>query len=554
MHAAANAVIIGLLGGRGTAAVAGGWMPLRQLLSRPAFARMLRALQSGVTPRSLPDWLTPRSWPAWLAPQALGGRLAERLGERLGATFPALASRLGRPAPADRHPLHRPLARPVTVVLLGAGQRGSIYADYARLAPQEMRVVAVADPSPLRRQRIAEQHGIPPERCHADWADALAEGPVADAVIIATPDRQHTAPCLRALALGYDVLLEKPIAPTEAECRQILAAAQASGRIVGVCHVLRYAPYFRELKALLEAGAIGELVSVQHLEPIEHTHMSHSYVRGPWRNSQASTPILLAKSCHDTDILRWLVGAPAARVQCFGGLKWFVRAHAPAGSTERCTDGCAAERHCPYSALKIYQRERRRLHVFDLPESPPPSDEAIVQALRRSDYGRCVYRMDNDQPDHLTTNIEFANGVTAAFSMEAFTASEGRCTRLMGALGDIVGDMQGFTWTRFRDGRRMRWRMRTDSHGGGDHRMMRDWVQAVGQRNPALLSSPIEDSVESHLMAFAAERSRQARSVEPVATVPQAGPTLPGASVSPRPLRGARGVAGVPTPAGLRSC
>lgn len=414
------------------------------------------------------------------------------------------------------NPLHRPLARPVTVVIIGAGHRGTIYANFAGRNPTEMRVVALADPHHGRRDRLARLHGVGPERCFDTW-EAVFEGPrLADAVIIATPDALHSGPCLRALDMGYDVLLEKPIAPTEAECRAILAKAQSTGRLVGVCHVLRYTAYFREIKALLDQGLIGELISMQHLEPIEHVHMSHSYVRGNWRNSASSTPIILAKSCHDTDIIRWLVSAHADNVHCFGNLKWFTDANAPAGSTERCTDGCAVEHDCPYSALQIYLRDRKRLYVFDLPEDSTLWDAVILNGLKHTDYGRCVYRMDNDQPDHLTVNILFRNGVTAAFSMEAFVSYEGRRTRIMGSLGDLTGDMESFTLTTFKDGRRRTWAMKTDAHGGGDHPMVRDWVQAVGQQNPALLSSSIEDSVESHLMAFAAERSRLQRTIEDV--------------------------------------
>lgn len=416
-------------------------------------------------------------------------------------------------------PRHRPLAQPLRVLLLGAGNRGNVYAHYARRFPADMQLVGVADPNPHRRERMGRVHRLPPERCFDSWEPALAQARSslgAQAVIIATPDRLHTEPCLQALAMGLDVLLEKPIAPTEAECRQILAAARTSGCIVGVCHVLRYTPYFREVKEIIDRGLIGQVISLQHLEPIEHVHMSHSYVRGLWRNSEEATPIILAKSCHDTDILRWLVGAPADNVHCFGNLKWFHNANAPAGSTERCTDGCAVEQDCPYSALQIYHRDRKRLYVFDLPDDTSRWNELILQGLKTTDYGRCVYRMDNDQPDHLTVNILFANGVTAAFSMEAFVSYEGRRTRIMGSQGDLTGDMESFTLTTFKTGQRTSWTMKTDAHGGGDHPMVRDWIQAVSQRDASLLNAPIEDSVESHLMAFAAERSRVKRSIEDV--------------------------------------
>jgi predicted dehydrogenase len=412
------------------------------------------------------------------------------------------------------NPLHKKLNRPVTVILIGAGHRGTNYADYARKSPAEMKIVGVADPNAYRLQKMSRLHKIPPSNCFNSWEEVFKKPKFADAVIIATPDHLHTAPCLQALDYGYDVLLEKPIAPTEAECRQILAKAHEVNRIVGVCHVLRYTPYFRELKQILDAKMIGEVISIQHLEPIEYIHMSHSYVRGNWRNSTTTTPIVLAKSSHDADIIRWLINNPSDSIHCFGNLKWFRLENAPAGSTERCIDGCAVESTCPFSALQIYYRDRKRLHVFDLPDDKTKWDKSILKGLKTTDYGRCVYRMDNDQPDHLTLNILFKNGATAAFSMEAFVSYEGRRTRIMGSSGDIYGDMEKFTLTSFRTGKKLTWSMKTDSHGGGDHPLVKDWVQAVGQQNPALLSSSIDVSVESHIMAFAAEKSRLNKTIE----------------------------------------
>ncbi len=425
-----------------------------------------------------------------------------------------VAKMLGLDEDLYYNPLHKKLSRPVSVILIGAGHRGSIYADFAKKNPGEMKIVGVADPNAYRLQGMAGIHKVPAPNCFESWEDVFKKEKFADAVIIATPDYLHCAPCMKALEKGYDVLLEKPIATTEEECRQILARAKEANRIVGVCHVLRYTPYFRELKQILDAKMIGEVISIQHLEPIEYIHMSHSYVRGQWRNSKTSTPIILAKSSHDADIIRWLVNNPSDMIHCFGNLKWFTAANAPTGSTERCIDGCAVEGTCPYSALQIYYRDRKRLHVFDLPEDKTKWDKAIMKGLKTTNYGRCVYRMDNDQPDHLTLNILFKNGVTAAFSMEAFVSYEGRRTRIMGSTGDIYGDMENFTLTSFRTGKKLTWSMKTDSHGGGDHPMVKDWVQAVGQQNPALLSSTIDVSVESHIMAFAAEKSRLNKTIE----------------------------------------
>ncbi len=414
------------------------------------------------------------------------------------------------------NPKHHALKNPVSVILIGAGHRGSIYAEYALLHPEEMKIIAVADINGKRRNRIRKAHELPEQYCFSDWEEVLSIPRFADAVIIATPDQQHTAPCLKALELGYDILLEKPIAPTEAECRMIYEKAKESNRIVGVCHVLRYSPYFRELKEVLNAGLIGNIISIQHMEPIEQIHMSHSYVRGNWKNSKTATPIVLAKSSHDTDIIRWLVDSTCRDVHCFGNLKWFTDTNAPVGSTERCTDGCKVEQSCPYSALQIYLRDRKRLYVFDMPTDKSEWDAYIFQKLRTTDYGMCVYRMDNDQPDHLTVNMLFENGITAAFSMEAHVSYEGRRTRIMGSKGDIVGDMEKFVLTDFKTRKQTSWKMKTDAHGGGDHRLVREWLQAVAQQDKTILSSSIEVSVESHLMAFAAEKSRVNRTIEEI--------------------------------------
>ena len=414
------------------------------------------------------------------------------------------------------NPRHIKLEKPVTAILIGAGHRGNIYADYAVKNPDELKLVGVVDPNNQRLNKIKKRHRIESGNCFASWQELFAKKKFADAVIIATPDHLHTEPCLAALDAGYDVLLEKPIATSEKECRLILEKANSTKRIVGVCHVLRYSPYFRELKEVIDAGLIGKIISIQHLEPIEQIHMSHSYVRGKWKNSKQASPILLAKSCHDTDIIRWLVNGPVHDVHCFGNLSWFVTGNAPDGSTERCTDGCLVEHSCPYSALQIYLRDKKRLYVFDLPEDELEWDEIILQKLKTTDYGRCVYRMDNDQPDHLTVNMLFENGVTAVFSMEAHVSYGGRRTRIMGSKGDIVGDMEAFAMTDFKTRKQTLWEMKTDEHGGGDHRLMKDWVQAVAQQDSSLLSSSIEVAIESHLLAFAAERSRLNRTVEKI--------------------------------------
>jgi predicted dehydrogenase len=419
----------------------------------------------------------------------------------------------GQPILLPEHVGYKKLDKPVTAIVCGAGNRGNVYGNYAIAYPDKLDIVGVAEPIPIRNERYTSKHAIPVENRFTTWEDVFNRPKFADAIIITTPDNLHYGPCMKALAMGYDVLLEKPISPSEKECRDILALAKKTGRIVAVCHVLRYAPYFVKLRELIQSKAIGEIVSVQHLEPIEHAHMSHSYVRGNWHNSKQTTPIILAKSCHDLDILRWMIGKPSKSIHAFGDLKWFTKTNAPAGSTERCTDGCAVESECPYSALEIYYRKRQRNYVFDLPDDKSKQAEYVLEQLKTTNYGRCVYRMDNDQPDHYITNILFDDQVTASFSMEAFTSYDGRRTRVMGSHGDIVGDMNSFTITNFKSGKKEEWKETTDGHGGGDWRLAENWVQAVAQRNPALLTSTIDQSIESHVMGFMAEESRKTKKV-----------------------------------------
>lgn len=346
--------------------------------------------------------------------------------------------------------------RPITFLVLGAGNRGSVYAGYAKKYPDCMKIVGVADKNQLRLKSMAEDHDVPEENRFTDWKEALNKTKFADAVIISLPDNLHYDPCMKALSMGYHILLEKPIAPTEKECTDIRDLAIKKNAIVGVCHVLRYAPYFIALKQIIDSGDIGQLISIQHLEPIQYAHMAHSYVRGNWHNSKETTPIILAKSCHDLDIIRWLVGSPCKSISAYGSLTYFKRKNMPQGATERCLD-CPHENECPYSALDIYLKKRKHIYAFDLPKERSLQNEAIRKVIRTTDYGRCVFQMDNDQCDHYVTSMEFENGVTANFSMEAFMAKGGRRTQIMGTKGEIVGDMTTFTVTDFRSGKQRIW-------------------------------------------------------------------------------------------------
>lgn len=411
---------------------------------------------------------------------------------------------------------------PVTAIVLGASGRGKLYGDYSLEHPNDLKIIGIAELVQLRRDMYGDKYHVPAENRVSSWEELLNRPKFADAVIIATPDHLHYAPCMKALDLGYDILLEKPIAQTEEECRELVAYAQEKGRIVCLTHVLRYSPYFLMLKEVIKSGVIGDLISIQHFEPVDHVHMSHSYVRGSWRNSEASTPLVLAKSSHDLDILYWMIEKPCKKVAAFGKLTHFVKKNAPEGAPLRCTDGCPVEASCPYSALKIYHRDRTWLYVFDLPEEKEKQGDAILEYLKTGPYGRCVYHCDNNQPDHYVMSMEFEGDVTVNFSIEAFTSYSGRRTRVMGTKGDIVGDMETFTVTDFLTGTSKTYDANAEDalnyenvgHGGGDSGMIRDWIEAVRLQDSSIMSTPLNESLESHLIAFAAERSRKEDTIQ----------------------------------------
>ena len=410
---------------------------------------------------------------------------------------------------------------PITAVVVGCGARGHTYAYYAKQYPDLFKIVGLCDLNPIRTKRLGDRQGVPEEdRFTGDYRDYVGlKKRLADIMIIGLPDDLHYDPAMKALDLGYDLLLEKPMCQTEEECRALLAKVEEKKALVGIGHVLRYAPYFRAVKGAIDDGLIGEVKSIQHMEPIQFAHMAHSYVRGNWHDSKKTTPIILAKSCHDLDIIKWWVGKHCEEVSAEGDLSFFKAENAPAGAPCRCTDGCPHEGECPYSAIEIYKRRHWHLHVFDL-QTPRAEaekfDEEIMEKLRTTDYGKCVFYCDNDQPDHYIANLRFEGGVTAAFSMEAFTPWGGRRTRVMGTKGFIEGDGSEFTLYNFRTKEKFIWdgkvsevdTYKASGHGGGDLALVRDLLEAVDTRDPAKLSSSVAASVESHIMGFACEKSR----------------------------------------------
>ena len=398
--------------------------------------------------------------------------------------------------------------RPVEVIMIGAGNRG--YEAYGKiiLRRPDIKVVAVAEPNDIRRERFAKEHHIPSERQFKTWEEVFEKEKFADGVIITTMDRMHVKPAIEAIKRGYKILLEKPIGVNLEEIKELYKVAKEYNASITVAHVLRYTMFFQKLKELLNKQEIGELIGINLVENIGFFHFAHSFVRGNWRNSETSAPSILAKSCHDLDILTFLIGEKSQTISSFGELRYFKRENAPKEAKERCLD-CSVD--CPYDAKKIYLGDYTGWPVSVISEDL--SLEGRLKALREGPYGRCVYYSDNNVVDHQEVSIKFKNNVYASFTMTAFTNKITRKIYLYGSHGEIYGDrdenkiyIQKFGKEEeiinlnlpFKD---------LVGHAGGDEGIMEEFVKALKGEIKETLSN-IEESIESHLMAFSAEESR----------------------------------------------
>lgn len=405
----------------------------------------------------------------------------------------------------------------IKFILIGAGDRGTTYADLGAECCPEFELVAVADPDPVRRNYIRDRFGLPESACYRSWEEILAEPRMADAAIIATQDRMHFAPAMRAIELGYELLLEKPVAPTPSECLQIADAAKQRGVRVVVCHVLRFTPFFRLLKSLVDSDRIGRIINIVHVECVGNVHQSHSYVRGNWHRSEDSTPMILAKSCHDLDIVQWLLGERCVRLNSFGSLSYFRRENMPQGAPEYCAEGCPAEADCPYSAVKIYRERAFPAFVKTATGKHDPTDADIERAITETDYGRCVFRCDNDVVDHQVVDLEYEDGANVSFTMSAFNRG-GRKIRIMGTKGEISAQMSDPFVTLFDFATRRETKINVEDavrdesirggHGGGDRGIIRSFCRYLAGTYDGDSITDIATSVENHLVAFASERSR----------------------------------------------
>lgn len=412
---------------------------------------------------------------------------------------------------------------PITFAICGFGDRGSTYAGMQELFPARMKVVAVADLNPAKVQKAKELYNIPEENCFASGEEMLAKEKLADVMVVSTMDRQHVDHTIPALEKGYHVLMEKPISPDLHKCREVLeAAARHPDQHVILCHVLRYTMFFNKLKEIMDSGKIGEVVSICANENVAYWHQAHSFVRGNWRNSHETSPMILQKSCHDMDILTWLVGKKCKSVSSVGGIHLFKEECAPAGSTPYCLGGCKVKDSCIFDAEKIYITSKKTglaggSNWISSILSVDNTLESTYAALKDGQYGRCVFHCDNNVVDHQQTNLLMEDGTTISFTMCAFTQDCYRYFKAMGTLGEIEADMKS---------NRIKVRVfgqdeevidlkaiskDLKGHGGGDSGIVEDFLKMLIEGAPPTpRTTTLANSMESHYIALAAEESRLA--------------------------------------------
>ena len=409
------------------------------------------------------------------------------------------------------------MSRPLTLVCMGCGARAQTYTQLAARQPDRYLVTAGADPVAARVEKVRRLSGNPDFRGF-DGAEALfAAGKLADAAIVATQDNDHFAHCRGALERDYHVLLEKPIATRMEQVLEIHALAARRARRVMVCFVLRFAAFYRKVREIIRSGALGEIASIQATEGVMPWHQAHSFVRGHWSVAGKSSPMILSKCCHDVDIRHWLADRPCLKIASFGSRAFFRAERAPAGAPARCTDGCPAGGECPYNALRYAGDMRAPWLGMVYDRAGEASADEIIEWLRASPWGRCVYRCDNDVVDRQVLAMEFAGGMTGTFTMTAF--ENGRHIEVYGTRGVLKG---GETHRKHfgahlvflpHEGEPVRYTVQSDDggyelHGGGDAGLVHALYDEMTRPEGAPPEAGLDATVHSHVMAFAAEEAR----------------------------------------------
>lgn len=402
------------------------------------------------------------------------------------------------------------------VVIIGAGARGNrVFAELIATRPTGFRVHGVVEPNEARRDAFQLRHGIPDDRAFSTVAEFVNAPKTADLAFICTPDPTHYEICELVAGAGYDVLLEKPLATSLPDCLSLLELQQSLGNQIFVAHVLRYSPFFRAIKEVIDSGRLGVPRHIHLTENVGHWHYVHSYVRGNWRRADISAPILLTKSSHDLDILYWLKGRRVISIWSRGQLGYFTPENAPPAAAERCVD-CTLQEECTFSAPRFYLNERDEW-PFDLIAPGSTSIDERRHALETGPYGLCVWGCDNDVCDHQTVALEFDDGATATFELQALTAENTRRITILFERAELRGELRTnqLKITHF-TGRKDEVRREViplppiiDSHGGGDYELLRVLGEHLSAGRHREVMSSLSASLPSHILAFLAERSRE---------------------------------------------
>ena len=388
----------------------------------------------------------------------------------------------------------------VRIVVLGYGIRGRIYAGYAFAHADKWSVAAIADPL------FAAGALAAPPGCAVfhDWREALEKAD-ADAAIIALPDRLHCEAAQAALARGLHILLEKPLGCSWEECTRLRDAQHAAGRLVLTGYVLRFAAFYRRLRAVLRTGEIGSLVAINHLVEIGYGKAAHAFCRGNWGREEAGTSTLVQKCTHDFDLIAWwTLGRRPSKISSFGSLAHWKPENAPAGAAPRCLDCAASTRAaCPFDAVKLYlDDDSLRYHFAER------TDEAMRRVVESSPYGRCVYHCGNDAVNRQTVVMEYPDGLLVTLGMQAFTAKRRRLTSFYGTRGEIFADGTRIVVSPFGGAPREIVPEQHGAHGGGDREIMEEFARLVEKASPARYAAILDAALESHYAAFKAEEAR----------------------------------------------
>ncbi len=397
-------------------------------------------------------------------------------------------------------------ATPLRIVAFGAGNRMNKYLHYILDNPSRARLVAVVDPNPLRRNKMADLADIPLHCRFVSGTDFFNSSIDADAAFICSPEEKHYPHAMQAISRGLHVLLEKPVAQSLRQCVEIADAGRAKGVRVGVCHVLRHHPYYEKMHRLVSSGSLGQVISISHRTCVGIDRATHSFVRGALSRQRITNPMLITKCCHDIDFLLWLAGEKAEKISSMGGRRWFRSENAPLGSSKRCID-CSIESSCPYSAVDLYRNRRKWIDNFDIPAGMT-IDTVIEHELHNGDYGRCVFHCDNDVVDRQTLSLETTSGIVINLSMDLFTPGDLRETRICMTEGEICGNELSITVNRLRPRKQETFdfssTLHAPLHAGADIKIVARFIDAINHPDLPLLTD-ISEAIESHRICFEAE-------------------------------------------------